>query len=181
MNRVFDVEGGIVVPDGTEVFEIFGPGTLARKDLTIRDEESLALGVLPPGISSKVHVHPLVAHLTYVLSGTLTVKMKDASANSPYTLEVEAGETVFTAPRTFFQLSNNSADVCRVLYIVGPAFVFATNADGTIFYNDQIVPGLTWEQLAERDWTIPELSDIPGISAKRLQAIENLKKGRHNG
>ena len=181
MNKIFDADTGVVVPDGTEVFEIFGPGTLARKGFEVRDEQSLALGVLPAGIRSKVHVHPIVTHLTYVLSGTLTVKMKDASTHAPYTLQVQQGQSVFTAPGTFFQLINDSASVCRVLYIVGPAFVFALNNDGSIFYNDQIVPDLSWEQLAEQGWTIPELQDLPGIAAQRKQALDNMKKEAING
>lgn len=112
-------------------------------------ELSLALGEIPPNTVSKIHIHPVVSQLTWVVSGELTIKMKDPSDNAPYILDLKAEESVFTEAGTFFQLINNSSESCRVLYVVSPAFLFEINKDGVVSYNDAIVLDEGWDTLPE--------------------------------
>ncbi|NML39689.1 cupin domain-containing protein [Chitinophaga sp. G-6-1-13] len=176
MNKIYRIENGVVVPDGTTVYEIIGPIQSKLARLPIIDAESLAYGELDPGEKSHVHVHPIITHLTWVVSGTLTVGMKDAASNDMYYIEVKERETVLTQPGTFFQLINNSDKQCQVLYIVAPAFIFEVNEQGEVLYNDQIVLDLSWDQLRQQHWQIPELQDIAKITAAREASLQRLKQ-----
>lgn len=176
MNRIYKIENGVVVPDGTTVYEIIGPVQSKIAGLPIISEESLAYGELDPGERSHVHVHPIITHLTWVVSGTLTVGMKDAASKEMYYIEVKERQTVLTQPGTFFQLINNSDQQCQVLYIVAPAFIFEVTEQGEILYNDQIVLELSWDELKARNWEIPELKDLEKIKAERLASLERLSK-----
>lgn len=176
MNKIYRIENGVVVPDGTTVYEIIGPVQSSLAKLPIIEEESLAFGELDPGERSHVHVHPIITHLTWVVSGTLTVGMKDKDSSEMYFIEVKEKETVLTQPGTFFQLLNNSDKICQVLYIVAPAFIFEVNEKGEVLYNDQIVLDLSWEQLKAQNWEIPELKDIEKIKVAREASLERLKK-----
>ena len=174
MNNIYKIEKGIVVPDGTTVFEIIGVSQSKTEGLPITKEQSLAYGKLAPGEKSKVHVHPVISHLTWVISGQLTVGMKDKKSSEMYFIEVAPRETVLTEPETFFQLINNSDQVCEVLYMVAPAFIFEVNEQGEILYNDQIVLNLGWKELAERNWQIPELEDIETIRKMRDESLKRI-------
>ena len=174
MNKIFAAGDGVTVPDGTRVFELYGPGRLRFDALPVRDEQSLALGELPGDTASFVHVHPIVTHLTYVLSGKLMVTMKDASNASPYSIDLIEGESVFTAPGTFFQLNNRHSVACRLLYVCSPGFVFLTDSQGQVVYNDQVVPGLDWDELAERHWQLPELADLEATRSRRAAALQRM-------
>lgn len=178
MNRIYKIENGIIVPDGTEVFEIIGPVQSAKAGLPIVEEQSLAYGKLDPGEKSSVHVHPIISHLTWVVSGKLTVGMKDTASKEMYFMEVAPRETVLTQPGTFFQLLNNGTEVCEVLYLVAPAFIFEVAPDGTILYNDQIVLDFGWDELARRGWTIPELADLEKIRRERDASMQRLKNSK---
>lgn len=175
MNRIYRIEKGIVVPDGTEVFEIIGPVQSSKTGLPIVEEQSLAFGKLDPGEKSSVHVHPIISHLTWVVSGTLTVGMKDPASKEMYYINVRPRETLLTQPGTYFQLLNNSSDVVEILYIVSPAFIYEVADDGTVLYNDQIVLDMDWEQLALCNWTIPELADMHKIRRAREKSMRRLQ------
>lgn len=157
MKRVFDVPDPITVPDGTELHEVIGPQILSELGLRSNDGVSVAIGKLPAGIASKVHVHPVVWHFTWVRRGTLTVKMKDQGEIEPYELSVPIDHGVLTEAGTFFQLINNSDEPCEVYYIVGPAFVFEMGDEGDVKYNDAVVLNHNWDELAECNWQPPEL------------------------
>ncbi len=176
MNKIYKITTGVVVPDGTTVYEIIGPVKSKKEGLPIIESESLAFGKLDPGEKSHVHVHPIITHLTWVVSGTLTVGMKDSSSPDMYFLTVQANETVLTEPETFFQLINNSAEPCTVLYIVAPAFIFEVDNKGKVLYNDQIVLDDTWDDLKKKNWIIPELQDMEKIREARKASIKRLEQ-----
>jgi hypothetical protein len=172
MNRVFPIPPPIVVPDGTKLHEIVGPRTLASHGDNVRvsDGLSLALGILPAGTVSKVHLHPVVWHFTWVCRGTLTVQMRDASSDRPYRLRVPAQNGVLTEPGTFFQLINEGEEQCEVFYFVGPAFVFELSPEG-VRYNDAVVLEESWEELQNLNWRPPLVKSCVEISALRRQSL----------
>lgn len=179
MNRIYRIENGVIVPDGTEVFEIIGPVQSRNARLPIIDAESLAYGELDPGEQSRVHVHPIITHLTWVVSGTLTVGMKDSRSTDVYFIEVKERETVLTEPGTLFQLLNKSSKICQVLYIVAPAFIFEVDQDGQVLYNDQIVLDRSWEDLRNQNWRIPELDDLESITRGREASLKRLMQSQN--
>lgn len=170
MNNVFGIPGPIIVPDGTELHEIIGPRILSELGLRSNDGISVALGKLPAGIVSKVHVHPVVWHFTWVRKGELTVKMKDTESNKPYKLTLSKDHGVLTEAGTFFQLINGSDKECEVYYIVGPAFVFELS-EGSVRYNDAVVFDQSWEQLEELNWEPPELPSHWKMHADRMVSL----------
>lgn len=174
MRQVFKVEEGVVVPDGTVVHPIIGPRQMTEAGIGMFEEMSLALGHLPPNTISDIHIHPFCNHLTWVLSGSLTVKMKDPSFPDPYELTFDERELVLTRAGTYFQLINNSDTLVETLYGCGPAFVFELNENGDITYNDQIVPGKTWEELAEMKWQLEEMQDLEELRRERNAAIKRM-------
>jgi hypothetical protein len=176
MKHVFKVGDAVVVPDGTSVYPIIGPRQLFEDKLPMFAGMSLAMGELPPHTVSEIHIHPIVDHLTWVVQGELTVRMKGPEDENDYQFEVATEQLALTKAQTFFQLINNTDRTVTTLYGVAPAFVFELDDDGNILYNDQIVPGLSWKELRERDWKIPEMSDIEEIRKLRLEALKRLSK-----
>jgi uncharacterized cupin superfamily protein len=149
MKQVFQVGEGFKVPDGTFVHSALDPRSAATNRVSGIDNLSLAIGVIPPGVSSAIHLHPIVTQATWVLSGALTVKMKDAHLNAPYELQLSPEQSALTLPGTFFQLQNRSSQECRVLYVVTPAFIFEVDPDGKVLYNDALVLQESWQELAK--------------------------------
>jgi len=172
--RIYKIENGVEVPDGTMVFPIIGPRQQQLANIPVYDELSLAYGELELGEKSSVHVHPVCSHLTYVLSGELQVKMKDSKNSEAYTLNVNTNEAVLTKPGTFFQLINRGEVTCRVTYYCSPGFVFELDEGGNVIYNDAIVLPYTWDELKERDWHIPELDNLELVKKKRQESIDRM-------
>jgi len=172
MKKVFSIPPPILVPDGTELHEIIGPRALGElgKGMRVNDGVSLALGKLPTGIKSKVHVHPVVWHFAWVRRGILTVKMKDESCEDPYRLEVPEQHGVLTEPGTFFQLLNETDELCEVFYIVGPGFVFEAS-EGAVRYNDAVVFDQSWDELKDLNWRPPGLPSHLEISLMRQNSL----------
>lgn len=175
MNKIFRIEKGVQVPDGTMVYEIIGPAKSSMEKIPITEEHSLALGILDPNEKSAIHIHPIISHLTWVISGKLTVGMKDKYSDKMYFIDVLPNETVLTEPCTFFQLINNTDEECRVLYIVSPAFIFEVDETGKILYNDQIILNKTWEQLEHDNYKITELDDMEQIKKSRKESLLRLE------
>lgn len=173
MKRLFPVPPPIIVPDGTELHEIVGPRLLGELGVRLNDGLSLALGKLPAGIESKVHVHPLVWHFTWVRKGELTVAMKDTDVTQPYELLVPTHHGVLTEPGTFFQLLNRTDEPCEVFYFVGPAFVFEAE-DDTVRYNDAVVFEHSWKELEAMDWKPRELPTPFVQRGKRHASLHRL-------
>lgn len=166
MRRVFSAGSGFVVADGTRVLPLLelldeGGGT------TI----SLALGEVGPGVTSRIHVHPIVAQVTLVLAGTITATMKDASEPAPYTLEVGESSAVLTPPGTLLQLANPTARLARVLYVVTPAWV------GDAEYDDAVVLEGDFADLERSGWHVPELADLAAVRARRAACLARVRAG----
>jgi len=174
MKHLFSALPGMVVPDGTTVHDILSPRQLSQDGLRVRDAVSVALGELPAGTRSSIHVHPVVSHFSWVTEGALTVMMKDDESTEPYVLAVPSGHGVMTEPGTFLQLINDSPLSCKMLYIVGPAFTLETSEDGGIAYNDAIVLPHTWAELGRLNWKPPELADCSGFQSARMAALNRM-------
>lgn len=181
MKHVFSVRQGFPVPDGTIVHPMLDPYTVSGLRERHDDSLSLAVGHVPPRTSSRIHVHPLVTQVTWLLSGRLIVKMKDAAEATPYALQLAPEQAALTRPGTFFQLVNSTDRACRVLYIVAPAFLFQCDDDGSVLYNDAVVLEQDWDELAAADWKVPALADIEGIRQRRQQVRDHLLRRNERG
>jgi len=176
MNRVFSITKSIVVPDGTIVYPF-----LNSKDCTsnlpwgLVNDVSLAVGDILPNTHSKIHVHPVVTLITWVVFGTLQIKMKDLTEHEPYTVTLAPEQVALTKPGTFLQHINTTSSPCRALYIVSPAYVFLMKEDGTVEYDDAIALDLEWDKLAVQKWQVPHFTDIDGIRATRERASAQIK------
>jgi len=173
MKKVFTVGSGFEVPDGTYVHSILDPLVMCGAAEAPQENLSLALGVIPPSTDSRIHLHPLVSQVTWVVEGNLAVKMKEPSIDKPYLLELQQHEAVLTKAGTFFQLINRGSVPCQTLYVVTPAFIFVTDKNGQVIYNDAIVFGESWEELAGNGWPIPESDDLESRLAQRNLAIRH--------
>jgi len=175
MKTVFTVGEGFQVPDGTVVRPIMDPCAVLREGSTLVDDLSLAFGEIPPSTDSRIHLHPVVSQLTWVVAGELTVKMKEPALDAPYTLELLAREAIVTRAGTFFQLINRASFTCQTLYFVTPAFVFETDENGDVVYNDAVVLDQSWEELAASGWSVPELDDLSDCREKRELALQRAR------
>src|SRR5690242_7691198 len=148
MNRIFKPKGYFRVPDGTDVSPFLNATDENQQDVPwgVLGELSIAAGRIGAGVSSAVHVHPVVVHVTYLVSGRLEVQMRDALGGKPYSLNLEPGNAVVTEPGTLFQLRNTTDTTAEVLYIVSPPYVFE-KLDGSIVYDDAIFVAETWDEL----------------------------------
>lgn len=81
MKKIFSVGAGFPVPDGTFVHPVLEPHMTRHGDDWV-DAVSIALGRIAAGTSSKIHLHPLVTQTTWVVSGQLTIRMKDTTTSS---------------------------------------------------------------------------------------------------
>jgi len=175
MKKIFNISEGFKVPDGTMVHSVLDPRVASQYKSEWVDDISTAVGVIPAGITSKIHLHPLVTQVTWVLSGNLTVKMKDPKAEEPYSLNLSKDQSVVTKAGTFFQLVNSGKEECRVIYIVTPAFVFECSDKGEVVYNDALVLDQDWEELAKAGWKVPEMADIKAVRKVRNGSKARLK------
>jgi len=135
MNHLFTPNPSISVPDGTEVAEILPHHTPGI---------SLAQGKISPGVNSLIHVHPFVEQITYLVSGSLTIRMQDGAEGTPYDLELKPGDSSLCRIGTAFQLRNPAKTPAEVLYIVMPAFRYAENE-----YNDSVMLGADWDKTTQ--------------------------------
>ena len=149
MNRIFSPGKFVTVPDGTEVSAFLNATDSTIGDLPpdVLEGMSIAAGRIAPGTRSKIHAHPAVTQVTYVVSGGLTVKMKDPGEAQPYVLEVAAGSAVVSEPGALLQLCNETEQDVEVLYIVAPSYVFEIGADGQVIYDDSIQIADDWEAI----------------------------------
>ena len=96
MNRVFEPQGFFTVPDGTDVSPFLNATDIKQADVPrgVLGDMSIAAGRVRPGLCSAVHIHPVVTQVTYVVSGRLTVRMKEDGANEFYDLALKPGQAV---------------------------------------------------------------------------------------
>lgn len=177
--HVFSMNHWINVPDGTSVAPFFNP-----KDCTsdlpwdLVDNFSIAAGEIQK--ESLIQTLPLVTQLTFVLSGTLEVMIKNTDHAEMVTLQVEANQAVLMKPGSLFQFRNKGDTPCRVLYIVSPAYLFEMDELGSVFYDDAYVLMEDWEQLKLQVWKPQGMAPIESIQKARQESYERLK-ARKNG
>ena len=166
MKRVFVSPDFFRVPDGTLVSEM----------LRVGEGFNLGLGNVEPGMTSKIHLHPFVAQVTYVRSGRLIVWMRGPQDVKPYTLELFSDQACLTEPGTYFQLVNPGYEPCQVLYIVSPPFLYEADPTGKVVYNDAVVLDESWEDLARIKYDLGELvKDLP-TAEERQKSAERLSR-----
>lgn len=174
MNRIFTIDKGFQVPDGTIVSPFLNSQD-SESDLPwdLVKGFSLSAGVIAPNSKSKIHIMPLVQQVTFVLSGKLKVCMKDVNTPDPYTLEVGENQAVLTPPGTFLQYINHTDFPCHTLYIVSPPYLFDMEKD-QVFYDDSICLEEDWKELADRNWQPPRLQEANLTSELRHSAAERV-------
>jgi mannose-6-phosphate isomerase-like protein (cupin superfamily) len=178
MNRVFKIDQGYQVPDGTIVSPFLNSRD-SESDLPwdLVEGFSIAGGEIAPNSKSKIHVMPLVQQVTFVLRGKLEVCMKDIHTSAPYTLELGENQAVLTLPGTFFQLINCTDSPCRVLYIVNPPYLFYKEGE-QVLYDDSICFDEDWKILADWNWQPPKLQETNLTAESRLTAAERVALGK---
>lgn len=176
MKRVFSIDKGFTVGDGTFVYPFLNPKDMSQGlEWDLLEGFSIAAGDIGPGKTSKIHVHPIVTQVTWVVSGNITIKMKDSHQNEPYPLELQSQQAVLTQPGTFFQLINQSMENARVLYIVSPAYLFESDEGGNTVYDDAIVLDRNWDQLAMTHWVIQQYTDLKSWQHQRTACFHRLR------
>ena len=180
MKRVYQPRGWFTVPDGTEVSAFLNATDATQTDVPWGSlgEMSIAAGRIAPKSQSWVHVHPVVTQVTYVLTGQLRVRMKEASQIAADVaadeLLVERGQAVVTRPGTLFQLCNEGNEASEVLYIVSPSYVFEMVGDKVI-YDDAVLVARRWEELSTADDALHSLmKTCYGAHAKREESKRRL-------
>jgi quercetin dioxygenase-like cupin family protein len=181
MKRVFRPGDFFTVPDGTEVSAFLNAtdSTIADIPSDVPEGMSIAAGRIAPGARSKIHVHPAVTQVTYVLSGDLTVKMKGATDAQPYVLEAAAGSAVISEPGALLQLCNESEQSVEVLYIVAPSYVLEVDDDGQVVYDDSVLVAEDWSALDPDDWDAYAGEEARrDARAQRVEALDRLAASR---
>jgi quercetin dioxygenase-like cupin family protein len=177
MNRIFGPGEFVTVADGTEVGAFLNATdwTIAELPTGVLEGMSIAAGRIVPGARSKIHAHPAMTQVTYVVSGDLTVKMKDASEAQPYVLEVGAGSAVISEPGSLLQLCNHTEQNVEVLYIVTPSYVIEVGDDGRVIHDDSVLVAEDWDVLDHRDWDAYATEDVRRDARnRRAEALERL-------
>lgn len=103
--------------------------------------------------------------------------MKGPADDAPYELSLSEHQAAITPAGTFLQLSNNDkAAVCKVLYIVSPAFLFEMR-DGVVSYDDAVVIAYDWEELERRGWQLDQSLPTPADRAAATPEPRHTRTG----
>jgi hypothetical protein len=172
MKTLFKIENGFNIPDGTLLYPFL---TAKDSGFNLLDGFSIAAGEILPMTRSKIHVHPFVTQVCFLLSGSVDVIMKDASSDVPYRITLINQNAVLTESGTFFQLDNKSTETARVLYIVCPAYLFHME-NNRIKYDDALVLDESWEELTKMNWEIPKILLNSYSLEKRKLAFDSIEK-----
>ena len=173
MRKIFSPGKGFQVPDATKVFPLINcQDPASRLPGDPLEEFSLAAGEIEPAQHSKIHIMPLVTQVTFVLQGKLEVWMKDADQLEPYSLRLEEEQAILTRPGTFLQFRNNTTALCRVLYMVNPAYLYLIK-EGQMLYDDSVVLDEDWEDLGKINWKPAKLRSLDLIRKDRRAAKEH--------
>lgn len=136
LNRVFRPGGFVPAPDGTEVDAFLNPADARTARLPGMPEGlGLAAGRIGPGVTSAIHVHPVVTQVTYVVAGELTVRMRESEGVAPLECALGPGEAVVAEPGMPIQFANRTEAAVHVLYVTSPAYVSSGNGE----YDDAIL------------------------------------------
>lgn len=72
MKQVFRIKEGFIVPDGTKIYPFLNAkDSMSSLPFDLLDGFSIAAGEIFPGTQSKIHIHPLITQVTFVLKGKL--------------------------------------------------------------------------------------------------------------
>ncbi len=165
MKRLFKIPNPFRVPDGTLVSPFLNPKDgESGLPFDLLNGFSLAAGTLEPGMHSKIHFMPHAAQVTFVRSGSLTMKMKGPDDLLPYSIEVGAAESAITQTNVLLQLINDTLVKCEVLYIVTPPYLFE-KSNGTVVYDESVVLDEDWGDLEVRGWRISK--HVPTTQERR--------------
>jgi hypothetical protein len=120
MDHIFRPRGFFRIKDGTDLSPFLNATDANQMDVPwgVLGDMSIAAGRIGPKIHPWVHVQPFVTQATYLISGTLSVRMKDSLAARHYDLNLCPGDAVVTALGTLLQFRNNSEGIAEVLYII---------------------------------------------------------------
>jgi len=177
MNRIFSIGSPSPIPDGTLLSPLLNPkDSESGLPFDLLDGFSLAAGVIDPGARSRVHLIPFSTQVTFVLAGSLAVKMKGPDDARPYTLSLKAGQAVLTEPGVFLQLINEGTERCETLYIVSPAYVFEAHPGGEPSYDDSVVLDEDWDDLAKAGWRASRPMPTPTERADAMQRLSKTKR-----
>ncbi|MCE5295341.1 MAG: hypothetical protein LLF94_12120, partial [Chlamydiales bacterium] len=172
-NAIFSADRWITVPDGTKLSPFFNP-----KDCTsnlpwdLLDTVSMAMGEV--ATESSIHIMPLVTQITFVLSGTLEVVIKEPGTLAPVIHKLHAEQAVLTKPGSLFQLRNIGPEPCKLLYIVSPAYLFELDSAHNVVYDDSIIVKETWQELEKQNWTPRGLPSQEVLSIARAESYKRL-------
>lgn len=72
----------------------------------------VAVGTIPPGMSTGRHLHEVDEEILYILEGELTLTLGDESVTAG------PGETAFVPAGTWMELANRSSSTARALLII---------------------------------------------------------------
>jgi mannose-6-phosphate isomerase-like protein (cupin superfamily) len=183
MNRVFGPLEFFPVPDGTLVSPFLNPMDVnSALPPGVEVSFSLAAGTIEEHGESKIHVHPHIAQVTYVVEGSAMIKMKDPGAEQPYVLVLEPTQAALTGPGTFLQLINSSDVPASLLYIVGPPYVFEIGDHGRVVYDDAIILDEDWDELSRLNWHPPQIghesNSLPARQRATERVMARITKGR---
>jgi mannose-6-phosphate isomerase-like protein (cupin superfamily) len=180
MNRIFEPRGYFTVPDGTEVSAFLNATDVTQNDVpwNALGDMSIASGRIAAGVVSWIHAHPVLTQVTYVVSGALTVHMKQPDEAQPYPLALHRGQAVLTPPGTLFQLDNQGEEIAEVLYVASPSYVFEMDG-GEIVYDDAILVARSWVEMESAEFALPDLSprNTANRRAAALARLERRKTG----
>jgi len=176
MKQTFEPKEMFRIPDGTLLSPFLNPkDSMSNLPFDLIDGFSMAKGIIEKNTSSKIHVHPHVDQVTFVLSGNIILKMKGDQDEKPYDVPLSVNQSAISIGGEFFQLVNPYNEDCHVLYIVSPAYLFEKNDDDVI-YDDSIILLQTWDELKKLDWSLPELKAEKHSISSREKAYIRLKE-----
>ena len=173
---LFRITHGFDVADTTTVFPFLN-GNDAKSGLPrgLPESFSMTVGLIHPGRSSKIHVHPLVTQVTMVLDGSLEVRLGGPTMPTRLTFRVLQNEAVLVRPGTFLQLTNPTPLPCRTLYVVGPAYVADVDEQGDVTYEDAVTLDESWDELAAVEWRPARLQEANVTSERRMDALSRVR------
>jgi len=98
MNKIFRRGEWFPIPDGTLVSPFLNPTDVQQTDVPWDgvSDQSIAAGRVRAESTSKIHLLPVVAQVTLVTVGRLTVRMMEPDDAAPYSLDLGVGDAVLT-------------------------------------------------------------------------------------
>lgn len=177
MNQIFQSKKFFLIPDGTLLDPFLNPkDSMSNLPFDLVDGFSVAKGKIKGKTKSKIHLHPHVDQMIYVLSGQISLKMKGGMDEEPYEVNLSSQQAGISRKGGFFQLINRGDKDCMTLYIVSPAYLYELD-DKEVVYDDAIILPYTWKELESMNWQAPELK-LEQHSKRAREKIYHDKKIR---